>query len=53
MEVTLNTNHAQVVSTQCSKPFLGMHVVQKKKKEKEKERKTFWSRFSQISWPKQ
>ena len=48
MEVTLNTNHSQAVSTQCSKTFSGMRVAWKKKKTFK-----YWSRFLQISWPKQ
>ena len=47
MELTLNINHTQAVSTQ----FLGHARSAEKKKEKKK--RIFWSRFSQISWPKQ
>ena len=32
MEVTLNTNHSQAVSTQCSKTFSGMHIEWGKKR---------------------
>ena len=32
MELILNTNHSQAVSTQCSKTFSGTRVARKKKR---------------------
>ena len=34
MEVTLNTNHSQAVSTQCSKTFSGTRMAREKKKKR-------------------